>query len=489
MAGARDIDNTVCRENNFRNSLWFSTENSASLAFRPISEYNELMLSYQNESGPYHSWRQPDGRNSLKAITSGYKSVGKFQLWGEFSFNNIFDKGLRGNAIMFEVPEDMPYYVLDTASSRWNRQIYDMSLKLASPIVLNHLSFGIAAGYTSKVGAKQKDPRTETYVNDIYAVPSVSYRFLNDHILGISGVYRYNFERSLPTNNNYRIDQLVYTTRGLGEGSTAKIGGNDGLNEYYYTGHTYGGHIQYGYHGKFSLNAEAGATLKTVDVMHQVSLPKNMGATRQMAINANIKALWGDCNSNKFSAEAIYRMTDGIEKIQVRDDTPFQQKWVVVSKNTMSTYTSTSISAKYDHQFGASSQRGYDWITGGEIGYRSEDDSYLSPESYFSWSNAMASVFCGRQLKFRNSELLIKLNGGYLLNLSGEYIYTGGNKTATIQEFWQEDLNYRKASAIEAGGRIAYTLHIGKVNYVFDLCSDFYTGYRFTTAFKFGIIF
>lgn len=488
-AEAQDIGNIVTKDNNFRNSLWIHTDNSASLAFNPILSYNDLLASYNLTTGDYHSWRQPGTRNELGVKTSGATFVGKFLLCGEFSFDNIFDSGLRGNAIMYEVPEDMPYYVLDTTSSRWNRQVYDMNFRLTSPVLYDHISLGIIAGYTSKVGAKQNDPRAESFVTELRAVPSVSYRFLGKHIIGLSGAYNYLFERSEPSNNNYHINRIVYLTRGLGEGSPAKVGGNDGLKEYYYKGYIVRGSLDYGYTGSFSISGEIGVSYKDINVMHQVSLPKNMGQTGQMSLYSSVKALFGKNKSNHIRLDAEYRNTDGIEKIQVRDDTPMRQKWVVVAENNMSSYIHTRVSASYDHQFNAGDRRGFDWNIGGNFRYESEEDEYFAPASSFNWTNLFASVFGAKQFKFNRSELLAKLSAGYLHGADGDYLYSGDSNTLVVQKFWQEELEFRNKSSMDFACRLSYTLHSGRVNYVFDLNSEYMTGYRLVTGFAFGIIF
>lgn len=489
VAGARGLDNIVLKENNFRNTLWFNTENSAALAFNPLMKYNELFLSYNRKGGEEHPWREAKIREGIEAETSGYANIGGYGLWGKFSFNNILDRGQRGNAIMYEVPYDMPYYVVDTVYSHWNRQEYDMSMKIASPAIKERLSLGLQAGYTSKVGAKQRDPRAETFVTDAALSPSAAYRFFGRHLIGLSGLFKYHYERSFPSNNNYHIDRIVYITKGLGEGELYKVGGNDGLKEYDYKGFLWGGSLQYGYKGGFSVVAETGAELKKTDVNQSVSLPKNMGTARSVLFKGSIQALWGKNDSDRLLLEGRLRMTDGVEKIQERDNKLMNQKWVTLGEYIKSSYINTYMSLSYDRQLGEEPIGGYNWNIGGGLVYIREDDEYFAPRHRFNWSSLSAAAFGAKFFRFQSSDLLAKVSAGYTYGIGGEYIYTGNNKTIIIQDFWREELYYRLKSRWDFGVRAAYTFHSGKINYVFDCEARFFTGYRLLTKVSIGILF
>ena len=239
VAGER-IVNIAMFQTNFRNTLWFSTDNAAGLAFSPLASYNDLNLSYSGKFGKFSVAQDAVTSHNVEFETSGALSLGGFRLWGDFSFKNIFDKGVRYNSNRYEVPENMPYYIADSYSSDWNRQEYDLSVKGASPVLWNFVSFGLSLDYQTRVGAKQLDPRCETYNYHINVAPSVVFRFASNHHLGVDGFFEYAHERTTPSLNNSFEDQKVFITSGLGEYLLGKIGGNDGQKTWLYRAYEYG---------------------------------------------------------------------------------------------------------------------------------------------------------------------------------------------------------------------------------------------------------
>lgn len=120
--------------------------------------------------------------------TSGGAYIGKFLATGGFSFRNIFEHDALYNVLMYELEDNMPYYPVDDKSSGWNRQEYLLNAGLSSPVLWDRVSFGVKVDYTTKVGAKQLDPRGETYKYSVTVKPSVAV-LLGQSLLGLSGTY------------------------------------------------------------------------------------------------------------------------------------------------------------------------------------------------------------------------------------------------------------------------------------------------------------
>ena len=135
------ISNEVLKETNFRNAPWMESNNTAGLAFRPFEMYKDLNINYENNAGEFRKQQEAAKRNNVTLNTSGSTYIGKFLVWGRFSFRNIFDKGCNMNALMYEIDEDMPYYPIDTTkNSGWQKQEYDLQAKLASPVLWDRVS-------------------------------------------------------------------------------------------------------------------------------------------------------------------------------------------------------------------------------------------------------------------------------------------------------------------------------------------------------------
>ena len=140
----------------------------------------------------------------------------------------------------------------------------------------------------------------------------------------------------------------------------------------------------------------------------------------------------------------------------------------------MSSYRYIQARLGYDHQFGASDERGYSWMAGAEAAFEMKDDSYYLPVSTYGYTNATAGVFGAKQFKFRKSSLVIRLDAGYSLNLGGEYVYGGSYPDYPTVELYRYDIAFHTADWFRAGGKISYTINVKRVNFAFNLMADWF---------------
>lgn len=502
-ASAQEINNIVLLEDNFRNSLWFNTNNSAALNFHPITMYSNLGAVYNGKYGGWHRQQEAATSNQVSLETDGAAHVGKFLFWGDFAFRNIFDGRVKYNAMTYDVPEDMPFFVADKTPSKWNRQEYDMRTRISSPIIWDHLTFGIEASYLSRVGAKQKDPRVETYSYDVRVLPSVFVQVSDDFCLGLSGQYENAFERGEPSNVNYREDQPVWLSRGLGYAQQATVGGNAGLKTMYYRTNLYGGALQAGYDGSFQLVTEFEYNFRRIKAKQQPSLPRAMGNTESDLLKWRLQLLLGSNLTDKIDLTWNYRKTSGLEVIQILNQELNNQRWEDLVTNHMSNYKRISFDAAYDHQFGKD-EKGFDYDAGAKLRYDYENDVYFVPFTKWHWSALLSEIFAAKQIKLQSSSWLLKADLGYCANIDAEYKGFDESEGSNIHEMYQSDMTYRSDDYLKAEARIAYTLNRKKVNYKFDLSacyfntvgdhnyadeSDLVGDKRLLAAFTFGIIF
>nr|MCR5003330.1 hypothetical protein [Bacteroidales bacterium] len=330
-AQAQAIYSPALSETNFRNNLWFNSENAAAMAFRPLEKYSDLDLSFKTDEGEFRRQTEANSSNDIGIHTSGNSKIGQFNIWGEFSFNNIFERDLAYNASLFEIPEDFPFFLADTVSSRWNKQVYGMRTKISSPVLWDKVSFGAEIGYETKVGAKQRDPRTTTYKYAVDVTPSAIWKISDSHALGINGYFLKSFERSEPTNVDGRYNQKVYLCRGLGMATTGTVGGNNGLGVFYYKGLDYGAGLQYNYTSGIDILAEVTYKNRKMDVYEQPTLPKRRGTTKGSVIDGHIQMLFGENNSDKVDAKVHYRTTGGYEQEQTYVQELRNQHWLTIA--------------------------------------------------------------------------------------------------------------------------------------------------------------
>lgn len=470
--GPYRINSQVLKENNFRNSLWMDSRNVAGLTFRPFQLYNDLDISYDGEFGQFRPQQEATKSNGVSVNTSGSTRLGKFLVWGSFSFRNFFEQGARYNAMSYEIEDDMPYFIADTTTSPWRKQEYDLQAKLASPVVWNRVSFGLGVHYVTKVGAKNLDPTCETYKYNIELVPSVAVDLGKGHYIGINGLYDNLFEMSDPSLNNMWKTQRVYISRGLGEAFTHKVGDNDGMQESMFSTQRYGGGIQYGYSGDIELIADFGYVIKDETLRNNTRQPRTYGSISQSTITGKIAMLFGHNWSDRLWIDGEYRTTGGTEYTQSFNSSDGMQLWETLSTTEMSSYRYIRSGIGYDHQFGTSDAGGYTWMTGISAGFENKSDIYYLPESTYSYTNASAEIFGARQFRFRKSSLLLRLEAGYNKSLGGTYVYGGSYPDYPTVALYNYDIIYHTSDWFRTGGQISYTINVKKVNFVFNLKAD-----------------
>ncbi len=473
-------------------SLWTSSDNAAAFSFDPLPYFGTVGVTASRLDGGYRPAQQASASTSVAAGASGNATVGRINLIGDFAFRNIFDSGCNYNTNLYEVADDMPYYILDSNPSRWIRQEYEMQVKASAPLSDN-LSAGMIVHYTDKVGAKQKDPRCETYVMDIDLRPSFAFRFGGNHVIGLSGLFIYDYERAYPSNNNYRIDQKTVCTLGLGEVNNSYVGGNNGLKEYYYNKYLYGGALQYAFEGDLTVRTQIKAVTGSTEVQHKKSLPESKGRTETMRLDASALVLWGEKHDNRLDISALYRTTDGIEKVQQLDKTAFNQKWVTIAQNMMSSYNRLEASVGYDHLFGLD-ELSYNWSVGALAGISMEDDTYSIPSSTYNWTRLEAEAFGAHNFKFKAGSLFIRAGAGYGKSLGGEYVYGGSKTDSQAINLYKEDIEFYTSDNAKAELSAIWSLRHRKASFNLGLdavCKKSLTsgGARIAAGLSFDVFF
>ena len=443
-------------------SLWLNSNNAAGLNVTPLINHNDVSLFMNHNEGDFKLKQDASLENTFGFNTNGALNVDGYALWGDFNFRNVTMGGCQYNTILAEPDRVMPYYIADPVVSGWKKQQYEMTAKVATPYIFDRLLLGCTAGYYSSDAAKQNDPRSSNFNYSISVMPAVVYNFTGDHFFGLNGLYVNYYESVSPTNSDLQTDQNVYVMKGLGNYSNGIVGGVGGLSTFYYKMNRVGGGFQYGYNGNVSLLLDLNYNYSVEDVFQTPSKPQHMGTVVQTYCNAAFQLMLDmDRSVNKLSLFTDSRKSDGIEHVQVYDNTYEIQQWVTLASAIKSSYSLKG--ARADYFYYRKNDRGYSWQAGAGVEYTDSYDVYYMPESKMSARNLYASVNAGYNFAISKSSLLAKIDCGYNANISGEYVYAGQDvESPVITDFYASDLNYKTSDFIKAGLSLKYSLPIAK---------------------------
>lgn len=437
-------------------SAWFNSANAAGMAIDPLARYSDLSFGYSLGRGDFRL--QPEGNtNILNIATSGATSLGRGYVWGSFDYKNHSATDTRFNTMTLNLEDDLPFIVSDANISPWKKQRYDMSLKAATPLVSDLVSFGISANYFTESGAKQVDPRCHDYEYGITVEPAVAFHF-GGHSVGLSGIYRNGNIREVPVNSNSQQNQVAYILRGLGNFTDAVVGSLGSLGTFYYNRNLYGGSLQYGFGGRdLKMLFEGGYTWQMVDVFQTPTKPRRMGSTVQQKISGKAQIIAADDDFfHKVTVEGFHRTTDGIEFLQELSTV----EWETLTKYVRSNYTLDHLSLGYD--FFRKNDYGYSWMAGVRGAYDERNDKYILPASEMTYKNLTGELYAKKNWMIGEVSVLGSLRGAFRKNLDGTYRYGGAEPTSVIvKEFYQKDFEYNTADCWKAGAALSVAFPIG----------------------------
>jgi hypothetical protein len=445
-------------ELNYAQSLWFHSSNAAGMAFTPLRNYNILSARYENTSGDYKRPQEGDRHRSMGFNTNGALHLGKFFLWGDFTFSDNHVTGATYNTNRYDPTADIPYYVADPNKSDWKRQYYDMALKAALPMRNERLAVGIELHYTTRRAAKQLDPRSTVHGYGITVKPSITAKITGSQHAGVSLWYRNTFDRNNFTNSLTYHSEPVYIMKGLGEYSPDVVGGSGGIGVFYYPANQYGAGLQYGMTGnnKALLLDITCATEKT-EAFETPSKPRRRGTADNTTIAGKLQLLRQGNITHKIIVEAAYAATDGIEYVQEYDSRYEVNQWITIAEYVKSAYSRFRASLAYDLFVG--SRYDYSWKAGIKALYSRRQDEYLAPRSVFNTQNSYAELSAAKNFALgASSKILFGLQIGYNLNMGGEYRY-GGPEAASllVTDFYAKDLTYLTTDYVKTGGTLNWS--------------------------------
>lgn len=215
MAQPRDtpMDNRlVLWDTTIGRSLLVTGNNTALLTADSIPDVGYATLGGQLLSGGFRRPQEAEAEQAITFDTERYQRIGDWLFHGRFSYRHQRQDNLRWTDIM-DPYRGTPFVLADSTVGDWKK--HHFALEASASLPLNErLAVGLALNYRVGSGAKNRDPRPLSNVNDITLLPSASWTVNNRHVLGIHGRYR-RFKEDIGVLIRAQFAQGLYRLKGL----------------------------------------------------------------------------------------------------------------------------------------------------------------------------------------------------------------------------------------------------------------------------------
>jgi len=174
-------------------------------------------LGYFSEGGKFRHPYVGKSRQGVAFATEKFQRSGNWTFYGRFDFKTLKEKELPFASLVNPLT-DNPYQIVDSLKGDWNKQFYDMAVKIASPLfAAGKMRAGLDLSYQVATGARQMDPRSQDTENKIHLAPNMTYRLSEQHQIGLAVNYDY-WKNDLKLGRaNINQQYNVYKLLGLGE--------------------------------------------------------------------------------------------------------------------------------------------------------------------------------------------------------------------------------------------------------------------------------
>lgn len=447
-------------------SLWFgNTSNAAGSVLDNAAYYSTLGFDYHQTNGTFKRAQEGKRNKGFGFDTEGGGRLNKLKgayVWGNFSYSRDNTKDACYNASLIDPLRGMPFILADTNMSKWVNQDFHLQMKVASPKIWDRVIIGLEGEYRSTIGAKQRDPRPEVNLGMIRMKPGVVVTLGKRHALGANFDYYSRREDGSATNSNGIVGQVAWEMVAPGFFSEGSIGGTGGISGVRnYNANAMGAGFQY------SLTLNCAKLLLSGDYMHKVedaknsyTKPKLVGTVSEDLYNIRLAAIYDFDQTNSLFLNARYtdRSIDGIEYVQVYDNTYEVQQWIIKAKNIRSNFSTQQVNADLTYLI-KTEGNGYKWKIGAGVLYEKLSDIYYIPKSTQGVENITANVNLKKNFKLcQFSNLLVGVKAAYNKNLEGEHNYTGNSgETKVYNDFVLKDFYYLTTDYVNAGASVTYS--------------------------------
>lgn len=463
MAFAQQESSLQSIERKKMESLWFSvTDNAAGAQLDQMGYYSQMGINYNQTKGNFKHTQLGQNNTGYGFTTDGGGVMNNLKgmfLWGYFDYSREKVRDAAFNSSLIDPLRGTPFYIADQNLSNWVNQSYKLGMKGATPLLGKHWIIGLGLDYENAQGAKQMDPRPNVLMSKFTVTPSLVFK-ADKHAIGANFQYYSRREDGLAANSVSINTQPVWEVVAPGFFNAGEIGSGtlSGLRDY--NANSLGGGLQYSFAGEsLTLLLAAKYAFAVEDVNNNYTQPKIIGSTKESLwdLSANLK--WNINTDNAIFAKAQYydRNLDGIEYVQVWDNSHEVAQWVVISKSVRSNFSTKQFNFNLDYM-NFDGGNAYRWLAGVDVNYEKLADVYYLPLSQQQVENIYLNINAKRNFSFGENMILVGFNGGLKHNLAGSHTYTGNNSTSKIYtDMVLRDYHFLLNNAYSLGGEVSYT--------------------------------
>ena len=453
-------------------NIWMNNTNNAAGGVVDASKvYSISSFGIGTAEGDFKMVQDGNDNLTYGLSTEGggiYEKLNNMFMWGSLSYTREALRGTQFNCLAYDPFRDVPFLLADSNTSKWIRQEYELSMKMASPQLFNFLTFGLSGNYVAGLSAKQVDPLARMDVSHFGWGASALMTF-GKHNIGLSFNHSNRREDGNAGIVNSKNTSRAWDYVAPGFFREAEFGSFGSLidNRYFHM-HTLAGGFQYGFkndHWNILLSADY---MQRVEDINNEQLNSSPGTGRQMIGTVKEDSWSGRFvtnytfnNGNMLALNASYenRSVDGIEYFQEFDNTYEVQAWIVKAKYIRSNISKVNTQVKLDYIVNDGNV--YKWWFGANYSNGTNDWIYYLPTANQAVKNSFFGVFASRHIKLgKNNSLTINIDGGYQSNNKAELNYSGEGtqpENAGWTDFTLKDFNYLTTEYAKAGVEISYS--------------------------------
>lgn len=473
------------RELQILNQQWGFTPNAAGMGMDVVNSGSLTTLGVKRSVGDYHRAQEGSAYNTLNFSTDRYdKFSDNLYMKGSFSFS--LDKEFeRSWSDVFNTYNSNPYIYGSSVKGNYETQKFALNFRLFTANK-GKFNYGFELDYNVADMARQRDPRSRSYLLDYTLAPGITYSINKNNVVGINLSYRFEKEK-MPGLSTIQTDPNLkyYDFKGL-EHVVGTIGGYKGFERQFLSD-------KYGVAAQYNYKRDGLKWLTSVGFEWQWQ--ETLGNKKQSpgSYNSYIYKLVSDLTIDKKSyihnLKLTATMVDGGADEYIQEQESYRDPVTGITTETWVTkYTfknrfvvrTYDAQASYDIYAKKASNNSYKWSAGVVASYNEFSNKFYLPSSDYNVSKLFGGVRGMVSLystKGRDLDVNFRAIGGYPvttdLNLSRDNEYTNS--------VLRPDLEYHKLKTFDVGGDVRYTFPVKFGKSTFFGYAKIYAGNIFAT--------